>query len=328
MEHLIELVQARLAGGEDFDTIVAECVEIGLCAPEEAEQLREHFTPLIEIGEPDVITSESAAPVIPSERSAPVLHIDWGMEVKTDVILSPEFTIQGCSPECPPLIYFSIDSRIIQDGWQWNKMPTPRWTQKGWSFDQQLELKKVGQYRFRVTLIDIQPGYSDPAYYHSDFRMDVADISTGGQRRKITIQATDGNVLANLDKFGKDADIEVVGSNVTLMARDESSKEQAIHEDVSFWKTTISFQSESDSAKQIPYLSQPNASKMVNLTMMESTGKKRYRLTGGKKLTFGRDVPEQNIRNDVPLEIQPGTQEESEHAERFTRKINNGSVRR
>ena len=51
--------------------------------------------------------------------------------------------------------------------------------------------------------------------------------------------------------------------------------------------------------------------------MKESTGKKCYTLIGGRRLEFGRDVPEQNVRNDVPLEIQPGTQEEYERAEEF-----------
>ena len=319
IESLIEIVKGRIADGEDCDIVIAELKEGGCCSPEDAEQLREQFLPLIEIHESEIIM-DAAIPSSLPERSVPVLHIDWGMEVKTDVILSPMFTIRGGSLQHQPLVYFPLDKRIEQRGWQWDEIPALKRIAGGWNFHQQLQLEKAGQYLFHVTVIDQQPGFSDPAYYYSVFRMVVTDTSVAGQRRKVTIHA-DGNLAANLDRFGKDADIEIVGSNVTLNARDESviDKMVAVPQNVAPGNetTTVPFQSEPDNAQRIPYVAQPNTSKLVHLNMVESDRTKFYSLTGGKQFTFGRDVPEMDIQNNVPLTIRPGTQEENEHADEF-----------
>ena len=319
IESIIEIVKGRIANGEDCDVVIEECVEMQLCSPEDAEQLRKQFTSLITIDDPETMVNGVSLPS-PQERSVPVLHIDWGMEVKPDVILSPMFTIQGGSLQHQPLLYFPIDKRIIQNGWQWDEIPTLKRTSNGWSFHQELQLEKAGQYLFHVTVIDPQPGFSDPAYYHAVFRMDVTDTNVAGQRRKVTIHA-DGNLAANLDRFGKNADIEIIGGNVTLNARDESvvDKMAAVSKNVApdNETTTIPFQSEPDNAKRLPYVSQPNTPRLIHLNMVEPDGNKFYSLTGGKELIFGRDVPELNIQNDVPLAIRPRTQEENEHADEF-----------
>ena len=327
MEHLIELVQARITGGEDFDTIVAECVEIGLCAPEDAEQLRKHFAPSVETAEepaPPNVTMPIAPPLVapfcPQDhpaRPAPVLQIDWGAEPKPGVPLEPKFTVKGFSHQ-RPLLYLKIPRIGLK------QIPEPSKVGNDWYFYQELRFDEPGQYRCQVVAIDQTPRETDPKYYHADFRIGVIDRTATGQRRKVTIHA-DGNLTANLDRFGKDADIEIVGGNVALMARDEAVVDKLIAadrkaeaENIPDSTTTIPFQPEPEIAKRIPYISQPDAPRMVSrLTMTESEAK-RYTLIGGRHLYFGRDVPEQNIKNDVPLGIFPGTQEEKNHIDEFS----------
>ena len=355
LERLIGFVNEKLGGGDDLETIIAEFTDMGLCAPEQAVQLRERFAPpgivdaepsnvsmdtlpspeqAVQHGEhvvspsvpndpipapPDSVINE---PAPPPERSVPVLQIDWGTEPRPDIILSPQFTIQGGSFAQPPLVHFPLDSRISQNGWKWDELPTLKRTTHGWSFYQQLQLEKIGQYVFHIVLIDPQPGFSDPGYYHTAFRMDVVDPKEVGQRRKVKIQAV-GNAVINFDQFGKDADIEIVGDNVTFLGRDTSVVDKMLDtgkkaDTVSDWTTTIPLLCDPEVARRVPYLPLkvdiPN--RVRRLTMTESSGTKHFVLIGGHSLSFGRDDPDRNIQNDVPLEILPGTQEK-DHADEF-----------
>jgi hypothetical protein len=301
LEQQIRIANERREAGQNIDEILAELTDPSYCSPEQATQLRELFAP-------------SANPLIPPERAVPVLHIDWGREIQPDIILSPTFTIQGGSLDHPPLIHFPIDRRIIQDDWNWDAIPKLERTQNGWKFDQELKFKKLGQYRFQIVVIDSAPDYLDPGYYRSSFRMDVVDPKTEGQEMIFE----GDNVVANLDQLPKNARIKIVGENVTVLAR---SSEKDDKRDIPNWTTTVSFQSVGEMSKRVPYVSQPKVPAAVSrLTMTESirtesTGKKCYHLIGGQRLTFGRDVPELNHWNDVPLEVQPGASERDHSAE-------------
>jgi len=328
IETLIEIVKRDVANGEDCNVVIENYVDSQYCSPEDAEQLREHFLPLIEINESEIVMDAPA--ILPSqpERSTPVLHIDWGMEVKPDVILSPMFTIQGGSLQHQPLVSFPLDNRIEQSGWQWDEIPALKRTSGGWSFHQQLQLKKAGQYLFEVFVIDPQPGFADPGYYHATFRMDVTDPQAAGQQGNVSIQVKDGGA-ANLEisrymKHNPRANLTVHVDGGALNLRDESVVDKMMDanklpqaDDELVWTLTISFQSEPDNAQRVPYVAQPITSRLVHLNMVESDGNKFYSLTGGKQFTFGRDVPELSIQNDVPLAIRPGTQEENKHADEF-----------
>ena len=242
LEHLIERVKGRIATGEDSNVIIDMFVEMSRCSPEEAVQLREHFAPPVEqfvpFGAAEQVTpapqppreqtasSSPAGPVAlpappplppqrPEERTAPILQIDWGTELKPDVILSPIFTIQGGSFQEPPLIYFPIDSRIAQNGWVWNETPCSRQTPNGWEFHQDIQLERAGQYRLNVTVLDRSPGFDNPACYQLILRINVTDPEVAGQRRKLTIQAHESAVV-DIDDFPPDTDISLSGRFVTF----------------------------------------------------------------------------------------------------------------
>lgn len=344
MERLIEMLGESVAEGRDVEEIVAEFVEAGLCSLEEASQLREQFMssappPSVESSqpiadgspataqpepqtsslrpEPLVSPGPSSPPESPSARPDLVLHIDWGMELRPGVNLLPKFTIRGGSLPCPPLVYFPVDSRIPQKDWK--LLPPLKRSPEGWSFDQPFRLEEGGHYKIRIVVIDPSPGFADPGYYHSDFRIEVPDPKEAGQRRKVKIQADD-NLVANLDRFGKDADIEIVGGSVTLLARDESpvgTSDKVSIEETPIWMTTLPFQFESDSARNLPYLSRPNVPEPVSRLVMSESGMKRIALIGGRRLGFGRDVSEELCWNDVSLEVLPGTSDEKTYANEF-----------
>lgn len=271
---------------------------------------------------PESIAEPDPADIARNQSKRPdlVLHIDWGMELKPGINLLPQFTIRGASAQCRPLLYFPLDPRIPQKDWE--TLPSLNRTPDGWSFDQPFRLEEGGHYKIRLVLIDPMPGFTDPGYYHVDFRIEVADPHDTGQRRKVKIQA-DGNLVANLDRFGKNADIEIVGDHVTLLARDESPidalqrEEKKPDEDAPIWMTNIPFRLEPDFAPRIPYLFQPDVSEPVSRLSMSESEKRRIFLIGGRRLCFGRDVPEELCWNDVPLEILPGTEDEQAHADEF-----------
>ena len=324
LEQVIEVAGKHLATGRNIEEIVTEFVDMDMCSSEQAVQLREHFAPP---AVPDnvlpVPSDATLCEPIPQsrllEQSVPVLQIDWGMDIRPNIILSPIFTIQGGTFRGPPRIYFPIDSRIAQNGWSWDTMPLPRQTPNGWRFSQNLQLEKVGQYLFEIVVIDSQPGFADPGYYHATFRMDVTDPH-GGQRRKVTIHA-EGNLTGLLDKFGKDADIEIRSNgNMVLNARDESVMDKlvTVHKNTEPDSEimTIPFLSDVGVARKIPYISEV-APKPVHRLIMTESGTKRYVLIGGRRLVFGRNDPDKNIWNDVPLEVVPGTLDEQSHANEF-----------
>ena len=319
LEQLIEEVKKDLANGDDIDKVVADYVSWGYCLPEQAEQLRGHFTPPdvpMDIPQPPPSFSPS-----PPERDVPVLQIDR-TELQPNIALTPKFTIQGGSPQHPLLVHFPIDSRISHNDQKWEDVPTLKPSPEGWFFHQKLQLEKVGEYLFEITAVDLTPGFADPGYYHATFPMHVVDPKDVEQRRKVVIRA-DGNFVGNLDRFGKNADIEIIaGQNLTLNARDESIIDKlsplSEPENAPDLTTTIQFQSDPDTARRVPYISQPDVPKQVShLTMTESGKTKQFVLIGGQDLTFGRDVPEQGIQNDIPLLVLPGTPEEQERADEF-----------
>ena len=319
LERLIGFVNEKLGGGDDLETIIAEFIDMGLCAPEQTAQLREHFAPpAVKTSTPSPLPSapEPTQAANPSERSVPTLQIDWGMGLKPGVPLVPKFTIKGSQR---PLVYL----RIPQIGLK--QVPTLKNIANDWYFFLHLQIDKPGQYLCQIVAIDQTSGFSDPEYYYADFCIDVADPKEAGQRRKVTIHA-DENLTANLNRFGKDADIEIVGKNVALMARDESLVDQLAEASkklepngISDSTTTIPFLSDENRAKRVPYLSQQaDAPRRVRrLTMTESSGTKHFVLIGGHSLSFGRDDPDRRIQNDVPLEILPRTQEEGDRANEF-----------
>ena len=327
MERLVAMVNKGVTKGRDFEEIIAEFVEQEFCSPSEASQLRMQFTSSAISTKPRLLnlslgpaSADVSAPIQPSlpKRSAPKLQIDR-TELLPNIALSPKFTIQGDFSLCQPLVYFTIDSRICKNDTEWNETPILKPIPNGWYFHQKLQLERVGEYLFDITVIDLTPGFFDPGYYHTTFQINVID-PTERQRRKVVIQAN-GNLAANLDQFGKDADIEIVGQNVVINARDESildrMNSQSESENIGNQITTISLQSNSNAARRVPYLSQPDAPrKIIRLCMTESETKRFY-LIGGRCLTFGRDVPEQSIWNDIPLAILPGTPEENNHANEF-----------
>jgi hypothetical protein len=324
LEQLIEEVKKDLAERHDIDKVVTDYENWGYCSPEQAAQLREHFAPsdIPDIVLPPLPSDSTISKPAPKnslpERSVPVLHIDWGREIQPDVILSPNFTIHGDSLDHPPLVFFPIDERISQDGWKWDEVPKLERTPNGWRFHQELELKKPGQYRFQIVVIDTSPGYSDPGYYRSSFRMDVVDPKSAGQRPTVKIIAEE-HALTNLGPLNPNVNYEITGKYVTAMMPDGSTNanSQAEPTSIAAWTMTVSFQTIADSSKRVPYVSQPKVPAVSRLTMTESSGKKCYQLISGRRLTFGRDVPEQNIRNDVLLAVLPGTPEEQDHAAEF-----------
>ncbi len=212
MERLVEMVKESVGERRGFEEVVAEFVEGELCSPEEAEQLRglfvlpakpssidDKFATFVEEA-PSVsetsplptldVSATTAAVSAPShqlERAALDLHIDWGMELKPGVNLLPKFTIRGGSLKGAPHVYFPIDSRIPQKDWKF--LPPLTRTADGWSFDQPFRLEEGGHYKIRIVVIDPTPGFTNPAYYHADFRIEVADPKDTDKRRKVKIQA-------------------------------------------------------------------------------------------------------------------------------------------
>ena len=330
LERLIELVTEKLNGGDDLEKIIDEFVDMELCSPEQVVQLRVHFTPpTTPDDKPPAVSMDAPlpAPSLPkpailtavpaTEHSVPVLQIDWGADFKPGVNLAPNFTIKGTFTQ-QPLLFLKIPQISLEKVQELKKIAND------WYFFQHLQIDNPGQYLCQVVAIDRTPGFSDPGYYFADFRIDVTDPKIAGQRRKVTIHAEE-NLTANLDRFGKDADIEIVGKNVALMARDESLVDKLAEvnkpepDNVPNSTTTVPFLSDDDRARRVPYLSQQvDSQKRVRRLTMTESGTKHFVFIGGQRLEFGRDVPEQNIQNDIPLAILPGTPEEKEHTNEFT----------
>ena len=327
------IIKDIIDSGRTFKDAFDDCVSMGFCSSEDESQLRELLVPSVEtvdeapLKAPDLfetlphlapLPTEEMAMASPlpreekplprvdetSERSAPTLQIDWGIDLKPGVPLVPMFTIKGARR---PLLYLRVPQINLQ------QIPKDlKKTGNDWYFYQHLRLDEPGQYLCQVILIDQSPGFIDPSYYHADFRIDVTDPKEAGQRRKVTIHASRAATI-DIGKFGN-ADIEIVGENV-LLGVDEMADTQA--ENVPDSVTTISFESDDGIARKVPYLSRPDAPRQSSRLCMTESGAKCFFLTGGQNLVFGRDVPELDIQNGVPLAIQPGTQEENDHGNEF-----------
>lgn len=342
-ERAKEFVENAIARGDSVEASIAECLDWSFCSREEAEQLRRLFSGQTVSDGPAVATQNqseipsAAVSNVTEPRSGggmpeslqepgapmPVLQIDWGVELKLGVNVSPKFTILGLASSRQPLVYFPMETGISCDNWK--SMPQLSGNaEAGWSFYQSLKLEAAGQFRMRVVVVDAEPGRSDLTYYHSDFRILVTDPKESGKRRTLEIQA-EGNLASSLSnvkgfdhiilKAEKDAAVDFSGESETdkiLQALANAPVEE--EEDR---KTLVPFARETNSVSGLPYVSEPSLSGLPSrLTLTEPSGRS-FRIIGGRRLTFGRDVPEENCYNDIPLRMIPLPEDESDHAGEF-----------
>lgn len=313
-----EYVEQAMTRGESPEETIAECLDMCYCTKEEADRLRQIFT---------VQPSREIVPEIsvPADSSNPVLQIDWGVEFKQGFNMSPKFTILGLASEQAPLVYFPIDKEI--GGENWENMPKLTGNKKdGWSFYQSMKIETAGQFRLRIVMIDAEPGRSDLTYYHSDFRILVADPKETGKRRTLEIEA-DGNLAASLSNVKGFDHVRVkagTGAAVDFSGESDADKilqalsNPPVEKEEDDRTTMVPFTIETNSVSGVPYVSVRSSFGFPSrLTMSEPNGCS-FRIIGGKRLTFGRDVPEENCHNDIPLHMLPGTEEEVAHAEEFS----------
>lgn len=302
LESTKKCVENALARGGSPEAAISECVKMCLCTPEEAEQLRRLFT----------------------LQGGPVLQIDWGVELKQGVVASPKFTILGLTSSRPPLIYFPKENGISCDDWA-PMPPLSGSADNGWSFYQSLKLEAVGQFRMRIVMVDAEPGRSDLTYYHSDFRILVADPKEAGKRRTLEIQA-DGNLATSLSnvkgfdhiivKAEKDAAVDFSGESEADKILQALSG-GPVEEEEEDRKTLVPFARETNSIAGVPYVSERSGVGFTSqLTLTEPDGR-CFRIIGGKRLIFGRDVPEENCYNDIPLKMIPLAEDEATRAKEF-----------
>ncbi len=257
-----------------------------------------------------------------SEPPLPVLHIDWGIDLKQGYTVSPKLTIQNLASDQPPLVYFPKTQGICRD--DWHSMPTLRRGADGnWCFYQELEPKNPGQFLMRLIVIDASPGLFDPVYYHCDFRIIINDPKEIGNGRTIEFEA-EGHVVGDLPelqagdrliiKSKKNIDVSEPINELLRPKSSSTNSSKAVTEDRSM---TIPFVRETHSLSGLPYVSERADSMLTSRLTLTEPGGRSFRLFGGKHLTFGRDVPEENWFNDIPLNVEPRTEEEIANADGF-----------
>ncbi|MCL2623345.1 MAG: hypothetical protein FWD31_06735 [Planctomycetaceae bacterium] len=290
--------------GLDLAAEINGFVTGNLCTPDEAEQLRREY---------GLAAAVSSAVPVESELS-PILQIDWGMDLKPGTHLTPEFTILGLDTQDAPLVHFPLDNRIQCEGW--NPMPQLSRNHRGRQFYQPLRLHEPGQYLLQVTLIDPTPGQTEPGCYRCHFRVIVPDSDFGRRARSLEITA-DGltanlpNLLDGYDhvkiNVNNDAVINAPGKSpvmdkISQMFQPAQSGNQP---NETRHLTTLKFFPDKQLAAKIPYVNIREPKTALSHAVLHIEKHPTIHLVSGNVLTFGRNNPENNFFNDVPLEIFP-----------------------
>jgi len=241
------------------------------------------------------------------------LQIDWGINPKPGPHLTPEFTILGLNTTEPPLIHFPLDSRIRCENW--NPAPVPERHSGGWRFYQPLRLEEPGQYLMKIMVIDRSPGHADPHCYRCDFRVTVGDPLEVGHSRTLEISA-DGLLTANLPNLERFHHVKInAGQNALLNTHGHSELVDKVAAILQPKKappevgdrpvTSFTFVLAEESVKNIPYINVPSPKTYLSRGTLVIPNRPPIRLICGRDFTFGREVPEENRVNDVPLELSP-----------------------
>jgi len=314
------MIEEKRERGMDVDAAVKLAVTLRQCTPDEAEQLLREYGP-------DAMSPASAEPQSNPPQPSPILQIDWGMNLKPGTHLTPEFTVFGLDARDKPLVYFPLDNRIQCEGWN----PTPQLARHphGWQFHQPLRLHESGQYLLKVTLVDPTPGQEEPGCYRCSFRVTVHDSGAGRQMRSLEITA-DGltanlpNLLGDYDhvkiNVSNDAVIYAPGKSPTIdkIAQMLQPGQPAGKPNETGYLTTLSFIPDGEIAAGIPYVDVRKPETLLSHAVLHIENHPAIHLISDNTLTFGRNDPQKNHFNDVPLEIFPASanseQDETETA--------------
>ena len=338
LETGITFINGRIAKGNDIAATIEEGIVCGIYGHDVAEQLRQRYLPSPPPYQPvsnedvqKVNNAEIAAvPPVTSQKSEPKLLIDWGGVPKIGIDMTPSFTILDYSSNVPPLVFKAVDSRIDSAG----KKGAEKSDQlvqvqvchkpQGWGFSQAIHFDKAGQFQLKFVLIDPKPDSCDPDYYRCDCRITVDATNDNSKRRTLEINA-DGPLATNLNLKGFDEVKVVTKGTATIHTQGDSPITQQMleslglggtHDEQDEDTTTIPFYRDKCACKNVPYISRLKHAELTSrLTMTEFGRKKTFELFSGTRMTFGRNVPEQQISNDFMLSIAPPVQDAMDHGQ-------------
>ena len=291
-----KIIEGKMGKDPELD-IAAEINELlsrNYCDEGDAKRLRRNYG----IADPTVLGK--------SELN-PVLMVEWGAKLVSDFHLSPKFMITGLDSPNTPLVYFPLDDRIPCEDWN----STPGLSQQDCNhwFHQKLRFADEGQFLFTVTLIDSTPGKTEPDCYQCEFRVNV---TSSNEKRTITVTAD--NVAADLGSLLQgDQNIVLNLQNSAIKASGESPSSQRIARSLQQARDAApnnemqasNFLPHRDLAARIPHVNIRDSETALSRAVLHIDGHPVIHLKSGNSLEFGRNDPEKNHFNDVPLEIFP-----------------------
>ena len=286
LEQFRQIVQSELADVNDAE-MIRRTVQVAGSAldvpPEAVQQIAEEMI---------------QAAGVSTEPEVPRLQIDWGLEFRVGVDLTPKFHLICPGFSSQPHVVLLPDNRF--DCANWTASPNPeRLDESHWTFTESLRLTNEGHYRLKLRVV-FRDRAAEPFCYNAEVNIAVVEQA----EPELHIKADDAAVIdmpgQNLRSLGRRVFLDVKGQGLVRISGHSAGDQPPDDSQSSPLSVELPLQPDWELKQRMPRLSSGQSRKTGDAATLVLPDGRRILLLARRRVSFGR-----NQEQDVVLRLEP-----------------------